>query len=41
MPKPYNKNPEAMSCLTPEQYRVTREDVTERRGTGLSLQIEK
>jgi peptide-methionine (R)-S-oxide reductase len=29
-PKPYNKNPEAMSCLTPEQYRVTQEDGTER-----------
>jgi len=26
----YNKNPEAVSLLTPEQYRVTQEDGTER-----------
>ena len=26
----YNKNPEAVSCLTPEQYRVTQQDGTER-----------
>ena len=26
----YRKNPEALSCLTPEQYRVTQEDGTER-----------
>jgi peptide methionine sulfoxide reductase MsrB len=25
-----NKNPEAVSLLTPEQYRVTQEDGTER-----------
>lgn len=28
--KAYRKNPEALSCLTPEQYRVTQEDGTER-----------
>jgi len=28
--KTYNKNPEAVSLLTPEQYRVTQEDCTER-----------
>jgi methionine-R-sulfoxide reductase len=28
--KTYYKNPEAMSCLTPEQYRVTQQDGTER-----------
>lgn len=28
--KTYRKNPEALSCLTPEQYRVTQEDGTER-----------
>lgn len=26
----YNRNPDALSCLTPEQYRVTQEDGTER-----------
>ena len=26
----YNKNPEALSCLSPEQYRVTQGDGTER-----------
>jgi peptide-methionine (R)-S-oxide reductase len=30
MMKTYRKNPEALSCLTPEQYRVTQEDGTER-----------
>jgi len=30
----YNKNPEAVSNLTPEQYRVTQEDGTERAFTG-------
>ena len=28
--KTYHKNPEVMSCLTPEQYRVTQQDGTER-----------
>jgi methionine-R-sulfoxide reductase len=28
--KTYHKNPEALSCLTPEQYRVTQQDGTER-----------
>jgi peptide-methionine (R)-S-oxide reductase len=26
----YHRNPEALSCLTPEQYRVTQQDGTER-----------
>jgi methionine-R-sulfoxide reductase len=30
MMKTYRKNPEALSCLSPEQYRVTQEDGTER-----------
>jgi peptide-methionine (R)-S-oxide reductase len=30
MMKTYRKNPEALSCLTPEQYRVTQQDGTER-----------
>jgi peptide-methionine (R)-S-oxide reductase len=28
--KTYRKNPEALSCLTPEQYQVTQKDGTER-----------
>jgi peptide-methionine (R)-S-oxide reductase len=28
--KTYNRNPDAVSLLTPEQYRVTQEDATER-----------
>jgi peptide-methionine (R)-S-oxide reductase len=28
--KTYHKNPEALSCLTTEQYRVTQQDGTER-----------
>ncbi len=28
--KAYHKTPEALSCLTPEQYRVTQQDETER-----------
>jgi len=30
----YSKNPEAIARLTPEQYRVTQENGTERPGTG-------
>ena len=30
----YSKTPEAVSALTPEQYRVTQESGTERPGTG-------
>ena len=30
----YHKNPEAVAALTPEQYRVTQEDGTERAFTG-------
>ncbi|MEM7417725.1 MAG: peptide-methionine (R)-S-oxide reductase MsrB [Gemmatimonadota bacterium] len=30
----YQKTPEAVAALTPEQYRVTQEDGTERPGTG-------
>ena len=30
----YRKNPEAISGLTPEQYRVTQQNGTERPGTG-------
>jgi peptide-methionine (R)-S-oxide reductase len=30
----YRKDPEALSRLTPEQYRVTQESATERAGTG-------
>jgi len=30
MAKTYNKNPAALSCLSPEQYRVTQQDGTER-----------
>ena len=30
MTRSYNKSPEALSCLSPEQYRVTQEDGTER-----------
>jgi peptide-methionine (R)-S-oxide reductase len=33
MPK-YEKNPEAISKLTPEQFRVTQQSATERPGTG-------
>jgi peptide-methionine (R)-S-oxide reductase len=32
--KKYNKNPEAISKLSPEQYRVTQQNATERPGTG-------
>jgi peptide-methionine (R)-S-oxide reductase len=28
--KTYRKNPDSLSCLTPEQYRVTQQDGTER-----------
>jgi peptide-methionine (R)-S-oxide reductase len=30
----YRKSPEALATLTPEQYRVTQENATERPGTG-------
>ena len=33
----YRKTPEAVSALTPEQYRVTQESGTERPGTGALL----
>ena len=36
MPK-YAKTPEAISALTPEQYRVTQESGTEQPGTGAYL----
>jgi peptide-methionine (R)-S-oxide reductase len=32
--KKYDKNPEAISKLSPEQYRVTQQNDTERPGTG-------
>jgi peptide-methionine (R)-S-oxide reductase len=32
--KTYSKDPEAIARLTPEQYRVTQQDGTERPGTG-------
>jgi peptide-methionine (R)-S-oxide reductase len=32
--KKYGKSPEAISKLTPEQYRVTQQNATERPGTG-------
>ena len=34
----YRKTPEALAALTPEQYRVTQENATERPGTGEYLQ---
>ena len=34
MHEQYSKNPEAISKLTPEQYRVTQQSGTERPGTG-------
>jgi peptide-methionine (R)-S-oxide reductase len=33
----YSKNPQAISKLSPEQYRVTQESYTERPGTGAYL----
>ena len=33
----YRKTPEALARLTPEQYRVTQENATERPGTGALL----
>src|ERR1700722_16658647 len=35
--KTYGKSPEAISKLTPEQYRVTQQNDTERPGTGAYL----
>jgi peptide-methionine (R)-S-oxide reductase len=35
--KSYRKNPEAISKLSPEQYRVTQQSHTERSGTGKYL----
>ena len=34
MASPYRKTPEAVARLTPEQYRVTQQNATERPGTG-------
>ncbi|MBC7502822.1 MAG: peptide-methionine (R)-S-oxide reductase MsrB [Herminiimonas sp.] len=33
----YQKSPEAIAALTPEQYRVTQQNATERPGTGAYL----
>ena len=33
----YRKTPEAVAALTPEQYRVTQENATERPGSGVLL----
>ena len=37
----YRKDPEAISRLTPEQYRVTQQSATERPGTGAYLHNEE
>jgi peptide-methionine (R)-S-oxide reductase len=37
----YEKNPEAIAKLSPEQYRVTQESATERPGTGEYLHNKK
>jgi peptide-methionine (R)-S-oxide reductase len=37
----YNKNPEAIAKLSPEQFRVTQESATERPGTGAYLDNKK
>ena len=33
----YTKDPDAIANLTPEQFRVTQQDATERPGTGAYL----
>src|SRR5712672_1121991 len=37
----YEKNPEAISALSPEQYQVTQHSATERPGTGEYLENEE
>jgi len=37
----YRKNPEAIAALTPEQFRVTQQNATERPGTGEYLDNEE
>jgi peptide-methionine (R)-S-oxide reductase len=37
----YRKNPEDISALSPEQYRVTQQNGTERPGTGEYLDIKE
>jgi len=37
----YHKSPEAIAALTPEQFRVTQQNATERPGTGVYLNNEE
>ena len=37
----YRKSPEAIAALTPEQFRVTQQNATERSGTGAHLDNEE
>ncbi len=37
----YRKSPEAIAALTPEQFRVTQQNATERAGTGAHLDNEE